>query len=86
MKIITYSDLHLEFGTDFIPPSDSCVDLMILAGDIIVFKNHRPLSHFLQGWNKTILYVAGNHEYYSNTPIARENALFKAWLLSPGLT
>lgn len=80
MKIITYSDLHLEFGTDFMPLSDSCADLMILAGDIIVFNNYRPLSRFLQGWNKPILYVAGNHEYYSNTPIARENALFKVWL------
>ena len=35
MKIITYSDLHLEFGTDFMPLADSCADLMILAGDII---------------------------------------------------
>jgi predicted phosphodiesterase len=80
MKIITYSDLHLEFGTDFMPLSDSCADLMILAGDIIVFNNYRPLSRFLQGWNKPILYVAGNHEYYSNTPMVRENALFKTWL------
>ena len=29
MKIITYSDLHLEFGTDFLPPTDSDADLMV---------------------------------------------------------
>jgi predicted phosphodiesterase len=80
MKIITYSDLHLEFGTDFMPISDSCADLMILAGDIIVFYNYRPLSRFWQGWNKPILYVAGNHEYYSGTPIARDNEMFKQFL------
>ena len=30
MKIISYSDLHLEFGTDFSPPLDTDADLMIL--------------------------------------------------------
>ena len=44
MKIITYSDLHLEFGTDFRPPQDSDADVMILAGDIITFKDFRPLE------------------------------------------
>jgi len=43
MKIITYSDLHLEFGTDFKPPKNSDANLMILAGDIITFRNFELL-------------------------------------------
>ena len=80
MKIITYSDLHLEFGTDFMPPADSSADLMILAGDILVFNKRKPFSRFLKEWHKPVLFVAGNHEYYSGRPMAEENALFKAWL------
>jgi len=69
MKIITYSDLHLEFGTDFKPPKNSDADLMILAGDIITFRNFKPLSDFLSDWKKPVLFVAGNHEYYTQKPM-----------------
>ena len=75
MKLIIYSDLHLEFGTNFKPPQNSDADLMILAGDIITFKNFKPLSNFLSDWNKPVLYVAGNHEYYTRRSMdAGENA------------
>jgi predicted phosphodiesterase len=70
MKIITYSDLHLEFGTAFKPPKNSDADLMILAGDIITFKNFKPLSGFLSDWKKPVLFVAGNHEYYTRKPMS----------------
>ena len=81
MKIITYSDLHLEFGTDFKPPMYSDADLMILSGDIITFRDYLHLSEFLEMWRKPVLYVAGNHEYYGATsPIAEENKKFKLWL------
>jgi len=70
MKIITYSDLHLEFGTNFKPPKDSDADLMILAGDIITFRNFEPLSDFLFNWKKPALFVAGNHEYYTRKPMS----------------
>jgi len=80
MKIITYSDLHLEFGTDIKPPANSDADLMILAGDIITFKDYSPLSRFLKEWGKPVLYIAGNHEYYTQRPIAEENKNFKLWL------
>lgn len=80
MKIITYSDLHLEFGTDFLPPEDNAANLMILAGDIITFKDYRPLARFLNGWKKPVLYVTGNHEYYTRQPMDEENAKFKIWL------
>jgi len=56
MKIIIYSDLHLEFGTEFQPPADSKADLMILAGDIISFRDFRPLERLLDGWNKERAY------------------------------
>jgi predicted MPP superfamily phosphohydrolase len=69
MKLITYSDLHLEFGTNFKPTKDSEADLMILSGDIITFKNFKPLSDFLSDWKKPVLYVAGNHEYYTRSPM-----------------
>lgn len=80
MKIITYSDLHLEFSHDWLPARDVDGDVMILAGDIISFKDYKPLSRLLDGWEKPVLYVAGNHEYYTQRPIDRENEDFKSWL------
>jgi predicted phosphodiesterase len=80
MKIISYSDLHLEFGTGFLPPAESDADVMILAGDIITFRDYKPLQRFLAEWSKPVLFVAGNHEYYTNTPMQEEDARFKAWL------
>lgn len=81
MKIITYSDLHLEFGTDFKPPVAGDADLMILSGDIITFRDYPHLSEFLKTWRKPVLYVAGNHEYYGAAgPIAEENKKFELWL------
>ncbi len=69
MKIILYSDLHLEFGTDFMPPIDLDADIMILAGDICILKNFEPLAKFLANWTKPVLYIAGNHEYYTKRPM-----------------
>lgn len=65
MKLLIYSDLHLEFGTDFKPPVDSDADIMILAGDILIYKNFTPLTRFLEGWDKPVLCIAGNHEHYT---------------------
>lgn len=80
MKLITYSDLHLEFGYNFKPPKDSDADLMILAGDIITFKNFEPLNNFLSDWEKPILFVAGNHEYYTKQPIEAGELAFKEYI------
>ena len=44
MKIITYSDLHLEFGSGWALPRNVDADLMILAGDVITFKDYSPLT------------------------------------------
>jgi len=78
MKLLIYSDLHLEFGTNFKPPKDIDADIMILAGDIITFKNFAPLTQFLEGWDKPVLFVAGNHEYYTKEPMLKgEEDFFK---------
>lgn len=80
MKIITYSDLHLEFGYNFRPPKDSDADLMVLAGDIITFRNFKPLGWMLREWRKPVLYVAGNHEYYTVRPMDAGALAFREWL------
>jgi predicted phosphodiesterase len=53
---------------------------MILAGDIITLKDYRPLDRLLQTWKQPVLYVTGNHEYYTERPMHTEEKNFKAWL------
>ena len=52
MRIITYSDLHLEFGSGWTLPSEADGDLMILAGDIVMLRDYDPLDRLLQKWKK----------------------------------
>jgi predicted MPP superfamily phosphohydrolase len=78
MRIVTYCDLHLEFGSGWALPSNAHGDLMILAGDIITFKDYKPLDRLLQNWRKPVLYVTGNHEYYTQRPMNGEEERFKA--------
>ena len=80
MKIITYSDIHLEFGANTVPAPQDSADLMVLAGDIITFKDFSPLAKFLRNWKKPVLYVAGNHEYYTLSNMRDNAATFTAWL------
>jgi len=80
MRIISYSDLHLEFESGWTMPKDVDADLMILAGDIVTFRDYTPLARFLEGWKKPVLYVTGNHELYTRTPRDEEENAFKNWL------
>jgi predicted phosphodiesterase len=80
MKLVTYSDLHLEFGSAWSIPPEADGDVMILAGDIITLKDYRPLDRLLQNWKKPVLYVTGNHEYYTQRPMDHEDNKFRAWL------
>jgi len=80
MRIISFSDLHLEFGSDIKPPKEDSADVMVLGGDIITLSNYDPLSRFLETWKKPVLYVTGNHEYYTRMPMDKENRLFQEWL------
>jgi len=79
MKLLIYSDLHLEFG-DWTLPADADADVLVLAGDIISFVNFSPLRRFLYDWAKPVLYVAGNHEYYTKLPMDTSEASFAFWL------
>ncbi len=76
------SDLHLEFDSEFRPENKHNADVLILAGDISIFKYMRPESglyktfmpffkHVSERWEK-ILYIPGNHEYYGHTDISSD--------------
>jgi predicted phosphodiesterase len=80
MHIISYSDLHLEFAPDIILAPSQDADVMILAGDIISLQDFTPLKQILGSWNKPVLFVAGNHEYYTYRAMSDEDAKFKLWL------
>ena len=59
MKLHILSDLHLSRGV--LPHPQTDADLVILAGDIA-----RPAEAvaWASGFDKPVLYVAGNHEFY----------------------
>lgn len=79
MKVIFYSDLHLEFGAPFEVPDQGTADVMVLAGDIIVFNDFSPLEKIVTAWRKPILYIAGNHEYYTRQSMHDDIASFPEW-------
>lgn len=65
MKLWIMSDLHLEF-TPFSPPQVDA-DLVVLAGDI--GKEDRGIAWAAKRFSKPVVYVAGNHEFYSTRPM-----------------
>jgi hypothetical protein len=65
MKLLIWSDLHLEFAP-FSPPPSSIeeADVLVLAGD--VHQAYHAISWIRSVWrDKPVVYVAGNHEFYS---------------------
>ncbi|ERT19651.1 serine/threonine protein phosphatase [Pseudomonas putida SJ3] len=60
MKILIYSDLHLEFA-DFQPPAVEA-DLVVLAGDISV--RSRGVLWANETFSCPVIYACGNHEFY----------------------
>lgn len=63
MKILIFSDLHLEFGP-FDPPQTEA-DIVVLAGDI--HTGLKGLEWAKKSFpQKIVLYVLGNHEYYGH--------------------
>ena len=79
MKIICFSDLHLEFEEPFTPPAEDIADVMILAGDIITFSDFTPFEQIVQAWRKPILFITGNHEFYTRRPMQEGIDAFKRW-------
>jgi len=75
MKIQLFSDLHREMDPTFsIPDTDS--DIIILAGDIDVgILGIKWAISEAQRLNKTVLYVAGNHEYYRHEYITLQSQM-----------
>ena len=65
MRLALYSDLHNECGTPLEPPECALqADIVVLAGDI--GSHTRGLEWAARQFSKQpIVYVAGNHEYYS---------------------
>ncbi len=61
MKINYFSDIHLEFGRSAVPDTDA--DIVIAAGDIGIYDQGIA---WLKAIKKPVIYVAGNHEYYTH--------------------
>jgi predicted phosphodiesterase len=61
VRINYFSDIHLEFGVLEAPDNDA--DIIVAAGDIGV--NVQGMD-WLKSLNKPVIYVAGNHEFYTN--------------------
>jgi len=64
MKIQLLSDLHIEFE-DYEYPESDC-DIVVLAGDIHI--KDRGVRWAIENIkDKPVIYVLGNHEYYTKT-------------------
>jgi len=61
-------------------PEDADTAVLILAGDIITFQNYGPLDALLKSWIKPVIFITGNHEYYTQTPMMDEDEAFATWL------
>jgi predicted phosphodiesterase len=60
VRINYFSDIHLEFGLLKAPDNDA--DLIVAAGDIGIGTQG---LEWLKALNKPVIYVAGNHEFYT---------------------
>jgi len=74
MKIQIASDLHLEYydvypGINFF--LEPCAPILVLAGDICYYKHPHFLTFFREAsfYFKHVIFVPGNHEYYTSTII-----------------
>jgi predicted phosphodiesterase len=62
MKLNVLSDLHLGFEPFERPLNDA--DVVVLAGDI---ARPREAATWALGFDKPVLYIAGNHEFYGGS-------------------
>lgn len=63
MRLHIVSDLHLEFGSFALPETDS--DVLVLAGDIALHTHGIEWAASVAR-DRPVIYVAGNHEFYSS--------------------
>jgi Icc-related predicted phosphoesterase len=64
MRLHILSDLHLEFGSVTIPPTEA--DVVVLGGDIHLGREGRRWARS-QFSDKPVIYVLGNHEFSRNS-------------------
>lgn len=78
MKLLVLSDLHLEFGAFRVDShAADAADAVVLAGDI--HKGVHALRWIAESFaRKPVIYVAGNHEFYSHHWSATLQALREA--------
>ena len=76
MKLLIYSDLHLEFA-HFEPPTALQYDVVILAGDIGVGTKGVEWAN-KTFTDKPVLYVHGNHEHYRHNKVGPNIAAARA--------
>jgi Icc-related predicted phosphoesterase len=74
MKIHILSDLHNQFSL-FKPPATDA-DVVILAGDID--GGSKGVAWAAQKFNKPVIYLAGNHEFYHQEITMQTEALRQA--------
>lgn len=68
MKLLIYSDVHLEFR-NFVPPVDVEYDVVVLAGDIGIGVDGVRWAGSAFPPDKPVIYVHGNHEHYKRHQI-----------------
>ncbi len=75
MKVLIYSDLHLEWASFKKAPKDG-YDFVVLAGDI--GKTAGGINWATQNFIKPVMMVAGNHEFYQGDINEVTDRLFKS--------
>src|SRR3954471_16774039 len=71
LRLAVYSDLHLEIAP-WQPPRVEA-DVVVLAGDID--NGTRGVEWARRSFDKPVLYVAGNHEYYEGELVSLQREL-----------
>lgn len=76
MKLAIHSDLHLECNNlpeNFLSNED--YDVLVLAGDIVTHNTMGRLREITCLTDKPILYVLGNHEFYTRDKTASVSSI-----------
>ena len=88
MKVAYVSDLHLE-SLKGASPVEVDADLLVLAGDIATYSTRDQILAYLSecvGKFKYVIFVLGNHEYYSLDYTYRElKQKWKEWCEEVGI-
>jgi len=92
-KLRIMSDIHLDSNNGWTPPimEDDAEQVLILAGDIATFCNHRgKYKTYDWFWEevvkrfKAVLYTPGNHDYYHGD-LKRVDTIMRKHLTSIGI-